>query len=96
MYEQAAVEGFDQDWHSLAPVTVGGLRVQLVGVYRGKALVGDMLKIDNLSGKPVDLSEEQIAPQGAIAVTIVNAKLGPNEATTAYVVEKAAPQGAAK
>jgi len=96
MYEQAQVDGFDQDWHSLAPVNVGTLRVQLVGLYRSKALVGSMLKIDNRSDKPVDLTEEQIAPRQALAVSIVNAKLGPKEATTAYVVELAPAGGAAK
>jgi conjugal transfer pilus assembly protein TraK len=93
MYEQAQVEGFEQDWHSLAPVNVGVLSVQLVGLYRGKAMVGDMLKITNHSDKPVDLTEEQIAPTRSLAVSIVNPKLAPGEATTAYVVEAASPEG---
>lgn len=96
MYEQAVVDGFDQDWHSLAPVNVGALRVQLVGVYRGKALVGDMLKIENLGDKAVDLADEQIAPRDAVAVSIVNPKLGPKSATTAYVVETAPAGGVSK
>jgi conjugal transfer pilus assembly protein TraK len=93
MYEQAQVEGFVPDWHSLAPVNVGALSVQLVGLYRGKAMVGDMLKVENHSAKPVDLTEEQIAPAGALAVSIVNPKLEPGQATTAYVVEAASPEG---
>lgn len=96
MYEQAQVEGFDQDWHSLAPVNVGVLSVQMVGLYRGKAMVGDMLKIENHSPKPVDLTEEQIAPARALAVSIVNPKLEPGQATTAYVVEAASLEGAEK
>lgn len=96
MYEQAQVEGFDQDWHSLAPVNVGVLSVQMVGLYRGKAMVGDMLKIENHSAKPVDLTEEQIAPARALAVSIVNPKLEPGQATTAYVVEAASLEGAEK
>jgi len=96
MYEQAQVEGFDQDWHSLAPVNIGPLRVQLVGVYHSRSLTGSMLKIDNRGDKPVDLSEEQVAPRQALAVSIVNPKLGAKEATTAYVVELAPAGGAAK
>jgi conjugal transfer pilus assembly protein TraK len=96
MYEQGQVEGFDQNWHSLAPANVGGLRVQLVASYHSKALVGSVLKIDNRGDKTVDLNEEQVAPRAAIAVSIVNPKLGPKEATTAYVVELAPAGGAAK
>lgn len=93
MYEQAQVEDFEQDWHSLAPVNVGVLSVQLVGLYHGKTMVGDMLKITNHSDKPVNLTEEQIAPAGSLAISIVNSKLAPGEATTAYVVETASPEG---
>lgn len=96
MYENGQVEGFDQDWHSLVPVSVGSLKVQLVGIYRGKALVGSILKIQNVGEKPVELTEEQVAPARAIAVSIVNPKLGPKEATTAYVVEGVELGGAEK
>lgn len=96
MYENGQVEGFDQDWHSLVPVNVGSLKAQLVGIYRGKALVGNILKIQNAGSKPVEITEEQVAPARALAVSIVNPKLGPNEATTAYVVEAVEIGGADK
>lgn len=96
MYENGQVDGFDQDWHSLVPVNVGTLKVQLVGIYRGKALVGNILKIQNAGDKPVELTEEQVAPARALAVSIVNPKLGPKEATTAYVVEGVELGGADK
>lgn len=87
MYEQANVEGFEQDWRPLTPVQVGSLSVQLIGLYRGAALVGEMLRIENRGEKAVELTEEQIAPKGALAVSIVNPRLAPQEATTVFVVE---------
>lgn len=91
MYEQANVEGFEQDWRPLTPVQVGSLSVQLVGLYRGATLLGEMLRIENRGEKAADLVEEQIAPKGALAVSIVNPRLAPHEVTTAFVVE--APEG---
>lgn len=87
MYEQGFVEGFEQDWRSLAPVQVGSLSTQLIGLYRGSALVGEMLRIENRGEKDIDLIEEQIAPRGALAVSIVHPRLGAHEATTVFVVE---------
>lgn len=87
MYEQAAVEGFEQDWRPLAPVQVGPLSTQLIGLYRGSALVGEMLRIENRGEKAVDLVEEQVAPKGTLAVSIVQPRLGAHEATTVFVVE---------
>lgn len=87
MYEEANVEGFEQDWRPLTPVQVGPLSVQLIGLYRGAALVGEMLRIENRSDKVAELTEEQIAPKGALAVSIVNPRLAPQEATTVFVVE---------
>ncbi|WP_366522362.1 type-F conjugative transfer system secretin TraK [uncultured Novosphingobium sp.] len=91
MYEQAAVEGFEQDWRPLTPVQVGALSVQLIGLYRGAALVGEMLRVENRGERQADLTEEQIAPKGALAVSIVHPRLAPHEATTVFVVE--APGG---
>jgi conjugal transfer pilus assembly protein TraK len=87
MYEQANVEGFEQDWRPLTPVQVGPLSVQLIGLYRGAVLVGEMLRIENRGEKAAELIEEQIAPQGALAVSIVQPRLAPQEATTVFVVE---------
>lgn len=87
MYEQELVEGFEQDWRPLAPVQVGPFSTQIIGLYRGAALVGEMLRIENRGEKAVELVEEQVAPKGALAISIVQPRLGPHEATTVFVVE---------
>lgn len=85
MYEQSIVDGFEIRQHVLAPVNVGGLRVQMIGEYRGTQLTGKTLRIENRSSKPVELTEESVSPK-AIAVSIANPHLKPGEATTAYIV----------
>jgi conjugal transfer pilus assembly protein TraK len=93
MYAQQPVEGYDIDWRALAPVNVGTLRVQLVGQYVGAALTGKLLKLSNRGTKPVTLTEDQVGPSDAVAISITNPKLEPGQATTAFVVVRKAEQG---
>jgi conjugal transfer pilus assembly protein TraK len=93
MYAQRPVEGYDISWRALAPVNVGTLRVQLVGQYVGAALTGKLLKLSNPSTKMVTLTEDQVGPSDAVAISITNPKLEPGQATTAFVVVRNAEQG---
>jgi conjugal transfer pilus assembly protein TraK len=93
MYAQKPVEGFDVSWRPLTPVTVGSLTVQLVGQYLGASLVGDLIKVGNHGTKAVVLTEEQVGPPDALAVSITDPKLAPGQETTAFVVVKTGARG---
>jgi conjugal transfer pilus assembly protein TraK len=93
MYSQKPVAGFAVSWRPLTPVTVGSLTVQLVGQYLGAALSGDLVRVENHGSTPVALTEEQVGPPDAVAVSIANPRLGPGEATTAFVVVKTDSRG---
>ncbi len=93
MYAQKPVEGFDVSWRPLTPVSVGSLTVQLVGQYRGASLIGDLIKVRNRGTKPLVLTEEQVGPPDALAVSITEPKLAPGQETTAFVVVKTTARG---
>jgi TraK protein len=70
----------------LLPVRSGDLSVQLVSEYQGLDLTGRIVRIENLGSKPALLSEAMVAPKGAVAVSIANARLASRQATSVYVV----------
>ena len=86
MFQQAPLEGFDVRPAVTDPVMVGSLKVQMLTEYRGTALAGRVLRIENKGGSPVALGEGTIAPSNAIAVSVANPNLKPGEVTTAYIV----------
>lgn len=86
MYQSAPIDGFDVIPAGTDPVMVGTLKVQMVTEYRGAALAGRVLKIENKGRQLVSLGEGTIAPSNAIAVSVANPQLKPGEATTAYIV----------
>ncbi|MGE4404365.1 type-F conjugative transfer system secretin TraK [Pseudomonas sp.] len=86
MFEQKPIEGFEIRDEPRTPVNVGNLKVQLVSEYDGLTMAGKVLRIENTGKEPVVVSDDLIASQGAIAVSISNASLQPGQATGAYVV----------
>ena len=54
--------------------------------YASPTLMGKVLRIENTGASPMVISEELIAGNGAIAVTISNPNLESGQATAAYVV----------
>ena len=49
---------------------------------------GRIVRIENSSAAPVEITEARIAPADALAVSIANPKLAPRQATSAYVVTR--------
>lgn len=86
MFEQKPLDGFEIRDQPRTPVNVGNLKVQLVSEYDGLSMAGKVLRIENTGKEPVVVSDDAIASQGAIAVSISNASLQPGQATGAYVV----------
>ena len=68
------------------PVRIGSLELQIIAEYRGATLNGKALRIVNRSGKPVTIPERDLAPKGAVAVSIAAATLAPSSATSAFIV----------
>ena len=93
MYVQKPVEGFDVAWRPLTPVNVGALRVQLIGQYAGASLTGKLLKLINTGTKPVVLTEDQVGPADAVAVSITNSQLAAGQETTAFVIVRTPTSG---
>ena len=58
----------------------------MIAEYSGPTLTGKVLRIENKGHDPVTLTEAQVAPASAVAVTIAEPKLDPGRVTTAYLV----------
>lgn len=88
MYDNSIINGYAVKQLVLTPVVRGALKVQLLSEYRGFDLVGKSLRIENVSSKPLTLTESQIDPRSPLAVSIVEPNLQPGQVTTAYVVTR--------
>ena len=88
MASQEVVPGYRMRRSALVPVQAGDLTVQLVAEYEGLDVVGRIVRIENSSAAPVEITEARIAPADALAVSIANPKLAPRQATSAYVVTR--------
>jgi conjugal transfer pilus assembly protein TraK len=86
MYSNQVVDGYEMRQRALRPVYVGNLKVQMIAEYRGTALIGRVLRIENNSAAPITLTETTVAPSSALAVSIAEPKLEPGKVTTAYLV----------
>lgn len=80
------VTGYRLTRSALAPVRTGALTVQLLAEYRGAELTGRVVRIENTGTQAAELSEERVAPPGAVAVALGRTRLASRQATSAYVV----------
>ena len=88
MYANKSVDGFEMRQRSLKPVYVGNLKVQMIAEYRGEAMTGRVLRIENKGTAETTLTESTVAPASALAVSIAEPKLAPGRVTTAYLVSR--------
>ena len=88
MASQEIVPGYRMRRSALVPVQAGDVTVQLVAEYEGLDVVGRVVRIENSSSAPIEITEGRIAPSDALAVSIANPKLAPRQATSAYVVTR--------
>ena len=86
MYGSQILDGYQMKQPVKNPVYVGALKVQMIVEYSGPTLTGKVLRIENKGHDPITLTEGQVAPPSAVAVTIAETKLDPGRATTAYLV----------
>lgn len=90
MVAKSIVDGYQIRQPALAPIVRGALKVQLLMEYRGFALIGKAVRIENVSNKPLILTEAQVDPRHARAIAIEDPNLKPGQATMAYVVREGA------
>lgn len=86
MATSATVAGYEVRQPNSSPAMVGQISVRLIAEYRGAAMLGKVLRVENKSAGPVTLREADIAPQGTYAVTIATPELQAGQATIAYLV----------
>lgn len=86
MAANSAPDGYVMRQVAAAPTRVGDLSVRLVAEFRGAALTGRVLRIDNRGTKTVPVDPAQLTPAGSLAVSVADRELGPHQATTLYVV----------
>lgn len=86
MYANAIPDGYRMRQPVRRPVGVGELKVQQIAEYRGAALTGQVLRIENKGPRALSLGDSLIAPSNAVAVTVVEKNLAPGAVTTAYIV----------
>ncbi|MBZ6383047.1 type-F conjugative transfer system secretin TraK [Sphingomonas sanguinis] len=88
MYANKSVDGYEMRQRSLKPVYVGNLKVQMIAEYRGEAMTGRVLRIENKGTAETTLTEASVAPASSLAVSIAEPKLAPGRVTTAYLVSR--------
>lgn len=86
MATSATLPGFEVRQPSSSPAVVGSLSVRLISEYRGAAMLGKVVRVENRGKVPVTLREADLAPQGTYAVTLAATELAPGQVTTAYIV----------
>ena len=86
MYSSEILDGYQMRQPVKSPAFVGALKVQLIAEYAGATLTGKVLRIENRGHDPITLTEAQVGPPSAVAVTIAEPKLDPGRSTTAYLV----------
>jgi conjugal transfer pilus assembly protein TraK len=86
MAASATVDGYQLRQVAAPPVRIGSLSVRLIAEYRGAALVGKVLRIDNRGTRPVTVKPSDIAPSGTLALSIGASELAPQAATTLWLV----------
>ncbi len=86
MAASATVDGYQLRQVAAPPVRIGSLSVRLIAEYRGAALVGKVVRIDNRGTKSVTVKPSDIAPSGTLALSIGASELAPQAATTLWLV----------
>ncbi|MDE2621519.1 MAG: type-F conjugative transfer system secretin TraK [Sphingomonadales bacterium] len=86
MAGDAVLPGFSARTELGLPRKTGGIEVQLVAEYVGAELTGQRFVLRNLGKEPLDLAADREGPAGTIAFAYGRDKLGPNEATSAFLV----------
>ncbi|MFV1919643.1 type-F conjugative transfer system secretin TraK [Sphingomonas sp. MJ1 (PH-R8)] len=87
MAANSAPDGYTMRQVAAAPTRIGDVTVRLIAEFRGAALTGKVLRIDNRSAKPVTIDPAQLTPAGSLAVSVTDRELAPHGATTLYVVQ---------
>jgi conjugal transfer pilus assembly protein TraK len=69
------------------PARVGTIEVRVIATYQGASLHGQVLKLTNLGLTDIRLTESEIAPKAALAVSLTTNSLASGASATAFVVK---------
>ena len=69
-----------------APVRVRNLVVRQVAEYRGSALLGKVLRLENRGQEPLIIEDDDLGLPGTLAVSVGSNELAPGAATSAWLV----------
>ncbi len=86
MINGVAPDGYGQTAVTAKPVQIVGLSIQLVMVYNGMNLQGQIYNVTNTSNHAVFLSEDQFYDTGVRAIALSNLSLNPAETGVLYKV----------
>lgn len=89
MYGGGDIEGYEMRERSLKAVYIGALKVQLIAEYKGPLVTGRVLRIENTGPKPIELTDQAISQESALAIAIAKPSLPPGTVTTAYLISQA-------
>ena len=86
MYAGNAVDGYEIRQPNRAPQRLGPLTLQFITEYRGIALTGRVVRIENVSREAVPLDDRTIGPESAVAVSVTKSSVGPGEVAMMFVI----------
>ncbi len=89
MYADQLVEGYRIRQPAGGTRRLGNLRVRVASFYEGAALQGQVIAVHNVGRAPATVAEHMFGSERAVAVAIGQPELGPGEATTVWLVERA-------
>ncbi len=88
MYSGKELSGYFPQKVNQEVVSLSGLRETVASAYKGLNIDGEKHKIVNISGKKIDLEENDFHRKGILAVSLDKHSLEPNEETDLYLVVK--------
>jgi len=86
MWNREILPGYEITWRDWHRVQAGPLKYRQIGLYQGRNLVGQTYEVENISGKPVRLSEGLFQTGYILAVSIKERDLAPRSKTSVFVI----------
>jgi len=92
MYAGVAPMGFSVSDTGKDATKLAGTKELVEKLYKGATLTGEIHRVMNLSGTPLQISEQQFYQKGVLAVSINERDLQPMQDTEIYIVRKSETQ----
>ena len=80
------IDGYQIRHRGGAPIRAGNLLVRQISEYRGKTLLGKVLRLENRGANPLTIEDSDLGLPGTLAVSVGSDVLAPGAATSAWLV----------